>query len=388
MTMTITPTSTPARRARGTWSRVAAVAAVVACGAGCSGPQDPHGSPILTQVYWVAGGAQLLAWARDSSPIASSVPPFGSEVDFVFDRRLDGDRIEMTVTTGGVTTTQSLPNPPITATWPGMAQLTGDAAFAMTVQYNSEPRFGGATSYVYAQPRIPGFPSSLTVTFDLDLSRLTSAYDEPASAPTQIPIVTAPLSVALSSPTEGVPVSYTLPLAFSNRLPALPADGTSPFVHVTRDGVPVPYRLLPGASPSLSASWYLTPADCLGVWPANATLEVTVDAGLLDVFGGKLAQGATTSFVTGAGASAADASCAVAPPADGGAPDAAADGGVGDAASGDLSGDVPGDAGLGAPDAGATDGGVTDAAGAPPASDASDVAVAEVPDAAADAAVD
>jgi hypothetical protein len=320
---TTTP-SLPARtgRARGGRSTARAfVVSVLAVAVGCSSPQDPHGSPILTQVFWVAGGTQFLAWSRASAPIVTSVPPLGSEVDFVFDRRLDGDRIEETVNDGGTVTTRPVADPPVTVQWPGMAQPGSDADFALTVQYNSVARFGGVSSYVYAQPALPGFPSGETVTFALDVSKLTSAYGEPATAPGQIAIVTSPFSVSLTAPAAGVPGSFALPLTFSNRLPAAPAAGTSPFVHVSVEGAAVPYKLLTDASQA--SNWYLAPADCLGVWPANATLDVTVDAGLPDVFGGKLAQAASISFVTGTSSGAADASCAVGPSPDGGAADAA-----------------------------------------------------------------
>ena len=363
--MTWTPTSSRARRAwpgrrpgraraRGRAVGVS-VAALVAVAAACSGPQDPHGSPVLTQVYWVAGATQYLAWSSTPDQIATSVPPFGSEVDFVFDRRLDGDRIEDTVIVDGAVTTRSAAIPPITAQWPGMAEMMSDPPFVLTVQYNSEPRFGGASSYVFAQPAIPGFPSSETVTFDLDLSKLTSAYDEPATAPTQIPVVTSPFSVAIATPAAGVPGSYALPLAFSNRLPLVPAAGTSPFVHVARAGAEVPYKLL--VDPTQASIWYVAPADCLGVWPAGATLDVTVDAGLPDAFGGKLAQAATASFVTGAGArasAAADASCAVGPAPQSDA--ATTEGGMADAAP-DANGSADADAGLDLAEA--ADGGAT-----------------------------
>ena len=109
-----------------------------------------------------------------------------------------------------------------------------------------------------------------------------------------IPVTTAALTVALTSPTTLVPLKYQQPVVFSNRLP--PLGATSPFIHVTASGVDVPYKLL--ADASILTRLYVAPADCLGSWPANATLVVTVDAGMPDAFGGTLAQGATATFKT------------------------------------------------------------------------------------------
>src|SRR6266850_4138661 len=146
-------------------SRPEIVAWALACalGVACSSPSPPHGSPILTQVYWVTGGAQLLAWSRPGQPdqaFVSPVPPFASEVDFVFDRRLDGARIEDIVTVGGVTTARPKATPAIHASWPDMAARMSDPPFALVVDYNSAATFGGASAYVFARPVVAGFPSS------------------------------------------------------------------------------------------------------------------------------------------------------------------------------------------------------------------------------------
>jgi len=159
--------------------------------------------------------------------------------------------------------------------------------------------------------------------------------------------------VSIATGAVAVPPSYQLPLAFSNRLPAVPA--TSPLIHVTANGAAVPYKLL--ADAGLASRWYLVAADCLGAWPASTTFSVTIDAGFSDAFGGKLAEAATAAFSTAAGTSAPDASCSIpeagapAPGADAGATDR----GAGDAVAGDLgaSGEA-GDAGGDAPSADST----------------------------------
>src|SRR5258707_7045322 len=149
--------------------RMLAWAATCALGAACSSPPAQHGSPILTQIYWVADGAQLLAWSRapDTAQV-SPVPPFASEIDFVFDRRLDGARLEDIITVGGVTTARPKPTPAIHASWPDMAARMSDPPFALVVDYNSVATFCGASAYVFARPVVPGFPSNTIVTFEPD----------------------------------------------------------------------------------------------------------------------------------------------------------------------------------------------------------------------------
>jgi hypothetical protein len=294
------------------------LAAASVLGASCSSPTTPQGSPILTQVYWIAGGAQFLAWSYDQNPnMAAPVPPLASEIDFVFDRRLDGNKLEeISTVNGAIVTTPRQPSS-VSVTWPGM---TATSDFQMTVDYNSVARFGGISSFVFARPSPPGFPSSTLVTFKLDASLLTSSTGEHATVPASIPVKTEILSVTIGASTAPVARTYQVPLNFSNRLPAVPA--TSPFIHVRTRGADVPYKLL--ADGSLDSRWYLSAADCLGGWPGGATFDVTIDADFADAFGGKLGQPATASFSTNAGA-AVDASCSVPDAATGGD---AADGGV------------------------------------------------------------
>jgi hypothetical protein len=336
----------------------AACALVVAC----SSSQAPQGSPILTHVYWIAGSERLLAWSFDQDPgLVTPVPPLASQVDFVFDRRLDGDKIEVVTYVKGVMVTTPKDPPSVRVTWPGMTSATD---FQMTLSYDSTPKYGDVSSYVFARPAEPGFPSSTLVTFSLDASLLTSQTGERAVVPPSIPIKTSGFSVTIGASTGPVLPGYQLPLNFSNRLPKTPA--TSPQIHVRTHGADVPYKLL--GDGSLSSRWYVAAADCLGGWPANATFDVTIDADFVDAFGGKLGQPAMATFSTSPG-SAADASCSV--------PDA----GAGDAADASLEGGGADDA---APaDAGAPDGGAEagDATGA-------DAGAADVQGAAGDAPAD
>ena len=92
--------------------------------AGCSSNQDPHGSPVLLNVYWVPGGVRTQVWANtssgsgpDASPQAAPVPAAGQEFDFVFDRLLDGSQIEDTITQNGVQMPVPKATPPVTVSW-------------------------------------------------------------------------------------------------------------------------------------------------------------------------------------------------------------------------------------------------------------------------------
>ena len=320
-------------------SRILAMVALACAAGACSGgPADPHGSPILEQVYWSAGGSKVLVWTRADNPssaLVSPVAPFASEVDFVFDRRLDGARLEDLVTVDGVTT--AVPKEPaaVRASWPGM---TADPPFKLVVDYNSSAFYGGQSSYVFARPDVPGFPSDTTVSFQFLPGLITSAYGDLADLPESVPVKTAPLSVAIGVTAATILPAYQIPLAFSNRLSAAPA--TSPFIHVTLNGVAVPYELLTDAG--LASRWYLTAASCLGAWPASATLLITIDGGFADAFGGTLGQAVSQPFTTSASSGTpVPPTC---PLPDAGAPDAGVDARDGAAPDGGAP-DQPVDAG-------------------------------------------
>jgi Bacterial Ig-like domain len=335
--------------------RRAALALVL--GAACQGaPPPPHGSPVLTHVYWIAGDLTALVWTPDgqSNPqIASSAPPHVNEIDFVFDRRLDGALVEDLFTEGGVLMTKPKDDPPVHVVWPNMAAtMPSGEPFRFVVQYNSLPTYGGESSYVLGRPAKPGLPAGTTVAFELDLSRLANSYGEPALAPTKIPVKTAPFALSVSVPATAISATFQVPLVFNNRVPAAPS--TSPFIHVRAGGADVPYKLF--ADATMDSRWYVGPADCLGSWPASTTYTLTIDAGLADVFGGKLAEAVTATFKTGS-ASSGGADCGVTPSSDGGADapvEAAPD------APGEAAPDAPAES---APDAGAEvepDGGADD----------------------------
>ena len=304
--------------------------------------EAPHGSPVLLQVLWESLGGALptLVWSRDpDAAVNAEAPAAGSKIDFVFDRRLDGARVEDTVNGNPVPKA----NPPITVAWADMATVMSDPPFAADTFYNSVGYFGPDTSSVFVQPHIAGFPSATPVTFSLDPNGLTSAYGEPMDGPTSITVMTAPLALAL--PAAGSPVSttYFAPIAFSTRAPATSALRT--FVHVQAQpgGVPLAFDLAPDGG---DRNRVLVIPTC--GWPSGARIEIAVDAGAPDGFGRPLAAAVTGSFMI----AAVDGGCGA---PDGGAPDDAANDAADDTTTRDATGDA---VDAGAPD----DAGVNDAA--------------------------
>jgi hypothetical protein len=306
----------------------------------------PRGSPVLTQVYWVAGGVSRLVWSRVAdTKLETAVPPFATEVDFVFDRRLDGDRIEDRFTDGGVMMTRPKAMPPLTVNWPDREAAPGDPPMVLSVAYNSTPRFTPDSSYVFARPLPAGFPADTLVTFSLDLANLTSEYGEPADAPATIPVKTTAFTATIAAPAAPVVRTFALPIVFSNRISS--AAAAAPFVRVTAAGQLVPSRIVADATDR--SRIYVSPAECLGgSWPAATKLTVTVDAAMTDTFGRALERAVAAGFDTSGVAGAAANTC---PTPDAGM-DAATDASAGDDAAPDVApdGGVPADAADGAAD--------------------------------------
>jgi hypothetical protein len=325
--------------------RLLLVAALIVT-AGCrSTPQAPHGSPVLLQVVWEVEGAPTIVWSRDpDAGVAAQVPPAGSKIDFVFDRRLDGARVEDTIDGGPAPKA----DPPITVGWPDMDTVMADPAFGASVFYSSLPVWGPGTTFTFVQPRLAGFPSATPITFTLDPNGLTSVYGEPMDGPTTITVMTAPLQVTLPKGMATVPTSYLAPIVFSTRAPA--KETLKTFVHLTANGAALSFE--PAIDVSDTKRLYLAPgSDCGGTWPPNARIDIAVDVGLPDGFGRPLMTAATGLFSTAqSGPSAGDGGCA---PGDAGATDAPAGDAPIDAGADDASDAPAGDGG--APDAGAAD---------------------------------
>ena len=281
--------------------------------AACSSDGEPHGSPVLLSVQWIAGGTTTQVWTPTETGIVQA-PAAAREVDFVFDRLLDGNRIEDVVTQNGVETTVPKATPPVTTSWPDAATAMSTPPFSDQVRYNSEPYYGGATAYVLLQPTVVGFPSSDTITFSLDKANLTSAYGDQMIGPSQISVTTGPFSAAFRFPSgadasASVPPSYALTVVFSNR--AASTTNIEPFVRVEANGVPLPVTLAADASDLTIV--YLSPATCLGGWPVGVPIDVTIAAGTPDAFGVAMAADAQTTFMaSGVAPVAPDGGCAAA----------------------------------------------------------------------------
>jgi hypothetical protein len=261
---------------------VCLVASLVGGSSGCNPqPEAPHGSPVMLGVWWVVGGDRTQVWGAAADAAISPVPPGASEIDFVFDRRLDGSRIEDTV--GDQTVPKQ--NPPVTVSWPNQDTVMSDPPFADDVYYNSLAFYGAQSAYVFLRPRALGFPASTTLTFALDPTGITSAYGEPMTGPSTVEVTTGELGVArrTSSATnllDTFPPNFQMPVQFTAR-PA-PAAQVATFTHALADGREVPVTV--AADPVDPTLVYVRPAFAAG-WPPGAVVEVTFDAGLPDAFG-------------------------------------------------------------------------------------------------------
>jgi hypothetical protein len=286
--------------------RVVVLAAGLA--AGCSSPQEPHGSPVLLNVYWIVDGQPTQVWSRSSTGLVQ-VPPGAQEIDFVFDRLLDGNRIEDTVVQNGMQITVPKATPPVTVSWPDEATAMSAPPFADSVRYNSVPLYGGATAFVLLQPAAVGFPSSDTVTFALDKTGLTSAYGDQMIGPSSISVETGPFSASFQLPMNGdasvaVPQNYMLPVTFSNRITIAAVE---PYIHLSAGGRDLPFEVV--GSTSSGTTIYLSAASCLGGWPAGVPIAAQVAAGAPDAFGVPMAADATTTFMAVGSTSTPDGGC-------------------------------------------------------------------------------
>jgi len=265
---------------------VAALAVALGC---TKQPETPHGSPVLLQVVWEVGGAPTVVWNRDpDAAVAPLAPAGGSKIDFVFDRRLDGARVEDTVDGGPAPKA----NPPITVSWDDMATVMADPPFAANVFYDSLPNWGPGTTSAFVQPIIAGFPSATAVTFTLDPNGLTSIYGEPLDGTSTVTLMTSPLTVGLPSGTATVPTDYLAPVTFSTRAPA--GAALTSFIHVSAGGQALPFD--PQNDSRDATRLYLKPRGC--PWPVDSRVDITVDPGLPDGFGRPLAATAKGSFMT------------------------------------------------------------------------------------------
>jgi len=322
--------------------------------AGCS-DSAPHGPPVLQYVYWqTRDGAPLLVWASvaTDSAVTTVVPPAATQFDLVFDRVIDGSKIEKTVTVNGVETQVPMDMPPVTVTWSGMADPTGQM-YKLAVWYNSLhlpiAGVGASTSYVYGR-ETPSYPSNTSLSINIDAKGITSKYNEPMAQVDPIAVTTEPFGVVINPTSNAagtasddagppaptyVPTNFWVPLQFNN-IP-VSADATavsanlSQYLQVKQNGVlltPGQYKLQPSVSdPTL----VLLQPGSIQVWDSGGRLDVTLSGGLPDLYGAVLGQEISASFLPCQLAGQDDAGVRIcAPPihgggSDAGAPDAASD---------------------------------------------------------------
>ena len=173
----------------------------------------------------------------------------GREIDFVFDRLLDGNRIEDTVTVNGMQTTVSKAAPPITVTWPDAATAMSTPPFSDQVLYNSLPFYGTNDQLRSAQAaggRIPVVGHGhLHPRPDRphQRGRRTDARSQPDLRRDRrvFGVVRFAVCTAGADASTAVPSGCMLPVAFSNRV-AGPA-AVEPFVHVSAGGATLPVVL-------------------------------------------------------------------------------------------------------------------------------------------------
>jgi hypothetical protein len=274
--------------------------------AACQGGDPaPHGPPVLLQMIWRAGEGHQLVWSAAKDPVLTTqVTPSPLEFDLIFDRRLDGDKIEETFVQDGQTLTRPRPDPPITVDWPQM--VAEDSAFSVAISYNSLPLSGlpAGSTYVFGRSTL-GYPSGTALTFHLIGDRLTNSKGEAMVGPESITVATAAFAVQIRKPrTAGdatpAPISsdYQVPLTFNN----LPAgdDVIHSFVTLTIDAVESDFRLQPDNRDATTL--YLTPLPAGQSWPAGGRLAVTVKPGLPDRFGVPLEMAAEATFLVAGGA--------------------------------------------------------------------------------------
>jgi hypothetical protein len=278
------------------WTTTPLLVAALA-GFGCSSSGSPQTPPALVNVFWIAGGQRTAVWTNSQPDGGLSVlaSPAVQQIDFVFDQRLDGTKIE------------NAPTPPIRVSWP--ERSVDDTGFQAEVLYNSEPFYGGSSSYVFLRPASAGLPSSHTIAFALDSTLLTGTNNRPFTGPAQISVVTGPLTATVRVPSDAdaggvVPAAYMIPIVFANRVAA---DAVSPYIHAATSAGAVPVAVAGNASDPTMV--YVT-ATCAGGWPAGLPVTLTVDSGAPDAFGGALAAPASGTFMaSGAAGSAADGGC-------------------------------------------------------------------------------
>lgn len=156
----------------------------------------------------------------------------------------------------------------------------------------------------------PTFPSSTTVTVTLNRTKIHSKKGEPfvdGDAASMIMFQTAPFSASITVPmgdadpdagadagTPAVsPMMQPVTITFTN----LPADDIKNHVSIIANGTPITTGITSVIDPAAPTTITFTPDTA---WPANATIEVRVDATAADAVAVPIDAPASASFTTSA----------------------------------------------------------------------------------------
>ncbi len=342
------------------WLLSAIGSAALAVGVGCGGNSAPHGPPVLLGVFWEVNGDECPVWSPgDDGGMFGAVPPSPTQFNLVFDRVIDGSKIEDTVTINGVSRQQPKAMPPVSVSWPSPAMNPPSGpAFNLAVWYNSIHLATADvnTSYVYGRAT-PSYPSDASISITIDAMGITSEYNEPMVMLAPIVVQTQPFSVTLSpappdpanphpscklaTDTAGpgmVGTNYRLPLKFNN-VPGGAVTDLAQHLDVRQGGRPLSlgeYQL--SADPLDATRIFLQPGT-IRIWDSGSDVTVTVAADVVDVYGSALGTAKMVTF-TACEPVASDGGATMCGPPMGGA----ADGGAIDAGAGPDGGvDAPAD---------------------------------------------
>jgi hypothetical protein len=240
-----------------------------------------------------------VALSADGGPVVVSPRV---HVVALFDRLLDGDRLE-SVTDAGISGIAGI----VALTGPGQPQASiayipnGDTTFKLL--------FAPGPQLVVTP--VPTLPAGANITLTFDKSRLVSKRGEgpcttAAGVPDVLTFTTAPFGATISAgapaPVPGSPLPLVAPAApilvvFNNLPEAAIADH---IVVEVNDGAG--QKLVDVAAPAVPSA--MDPATMVvspkaGVWPDGARVTVTVNAAAKDAVGMPLAAAAMGIFVVG-----------------------------------------------------------------------------------------
>jgi hypothetical protein len=279
----------------------AALLAAMTLAAACGKSSGSSGSPSLVRLSWITRSEVIDLLSLPPG----TAPPWPARFEAQFDRQLDGSKIE----DGTVDPPRPRADPPLRVEFDGK---TADN-FALTVVYVSNGQAIWATAS-------PGYPAGTRLQIVFDPAGVTSQRGDRLAGPSTFTVDTTPFAVSIGATAPAGAASLAraaaLTLTFNNlpRVEELPAA-----VRVTADGVELPLAMR--VDPLDPLRWRVTPAPCLGLWPAGAVLVAAVSTGVTDVFGRPLSAPAEAGFTV----MTVDAGAGGGGAGDGGGCDASAD---------------------------------------------------------------